>query len=86
MMKGFYEKLPEFKKAPLHIMSESYGGKMAAEFALLLNQEIVDGKIECELVSVGLIDSWMSPIDFVMAWSPFLLQMVIIIDKLQRFW
>lgn len=77
MLKGFYERLPEFKDTPLHIMSESYGGKMAAEFALMLHREIEAGTIECNLISTGLIDSWMSPIDFVMAWSPFLLQLVI---------
>lgn len=57
-------------------MSESYGGKMAAELALLLHRGIQAETIECNLVSVGLIDSWISPIDSVMAWSPYLEQMV----------
>lgn len=39
-MRGFYEKLPEFKTVPLAITSESYGGKMAAEFAYELYQVI----------------------------------------------
>ena len=34
-MRSFYKKLPEFKKVPVYITSESYGGKMAAEFALV---------------------------------------------------
>lgn len=38
MMRGFYNQLPEFKTVPLIITAESYGGKMAAEFALLLDE------------------------------------------------
>ena len=34
-MRGFYNKLPEFRNVPTYIMSESYGGKMAVEFALV---------------------------------------------------
>lgn len=34
-MKGFYKKLPEFEGVPTYITTESYGGKMGAEFALL---------------------------------------------------
>lgn len=33
VMRDFYKKLPEFRKVPVYITSESYGGKMAAEFA-----------------------------------------------------
>ena len=29
----FIEKVPEFAKIPIYIFSESYGGKMAVEFA-----------------------------------------------------
>lgn len=38
LMKGFYKKLPEFEKVPLHIFSESYGGKVAVEFAYVLHK------------------------------------------------
>jgi len=34
-MRGFYKELPEFKAVPTYITTESYGGKMGAEFALL---------------------------------------------------
>ena len=37
-MKSFLEIHKEFKHVPLYIFSESYGGKMAIEFALLLDQ------------------------------------------------
>lgn len=78
MIRQFYEHLPGFRSTPLHIFSESYGGKMAAEFAYLLNKEIIEGTIDCDLQSVSLIDSWMSPIDSVLSWAPYLLSMGIV--------
>lgn len=72
-MKQFYEQYPQFKTADLHIMTESYGGKMGAEFAYVLDKEIKLGNIECQLKSVGMIDSWISPIDSMISWAPFLL-------------
>ncbi|XP_055388030.1 retinoid-inducible serine carboxypeptidase-like [Condylostylus longicornis] len=74
LMKGFYKKHPEFKKVPLHIFCESYGGKMAPEFALELYEAIKRGEIESNLKSVALGDPWTSPMDSVWAWGPFLLQ------------
>ncbi|CAO1324803.1 unnamed protein product [Diamesa hyperborea] len=75
LMHGFYERLPQFKTVPLHIFCESYGGKMAAEFAYELYLAIMDGKIESNLLSVGLGDAWISPIDSTLSWAPYLLQM-----------
>jgi serine carboxypeptidase 1 len=39
--RGFLEAHPEFKTVPLYIFSESYGGKMAAEYALALDKVIL---------------------------------------------
>jgi serine carboxypeptidase 1 len=39
--KGFLEEHPEFRSVPLYIFSESYGGKMAAEYALALDKVIL---------------------------------------------
>ncbi|XP_062133659.1 retinoid-inducible serine carboxypeptidase [Drosophila sulfurigaster albostrigata] len=77
-MKGFYALHPEFKTVPLHIFCESYGGKMSPEFALELYYAIERKEIECNLKSVALGDPWTSPIDSVLAWAPFLLQMGIV--------
>lgn len=38
VLKGFYLKHPEFESVPLHIFSESYGGKVAVEFAYVLDK------------------------------------------------
>ncbi|KAH8302961.1 hypothetical protein KR044_012478, partial [Drosophila immigrans] len=77
-MKGFYNLHPEFKTVPLHIFCESYGGKMAPEFALELYYAIQRKEIESNLVSVALGDPWTSPIDSVLSWAPFLLQLGIV--------
>ena len=37
---------PEFKKAPIHIFSESYGGKMAIQWARDINAANKAGKLE----------------------------------------
>ncbi|XP_041449691.1 retinoid-inducible serine carboxypeptidase-like isoform X2 [Drosophila obscura] len=78
LMKGFYENHPEFKAVPSHIFCESYGGKMAPEFALELYYAIQRGEIDSNLVSVGLGDLWTSSIDSVLSWASFLLQLGIV--------
>jgi serine carboxypeptidase 1 len=45
---------------------------MAAQFALRLQKQITKGKIKCNLKGVSLGDSWISPIDSVLTWAPFL--------------
>ncbi|EDW73379.1 uncharacterized protein Dwil_GK16682 [Drosophila willistoni] len=72
LMKGFYANHPEFETVPLHIFCESYGGKMAPEFALELYYAAQRGEIVSNLTSVALGDPWTSPIDSVLAWAPFL--------------
>jgi serine carboxypeptidase 1 len=74
VLHGFFEKRPEFKKVPLHIFSQSYGGKMASEFAYELYNDIKDGKIECNLTSVALGNSWIDPVRSTLSWAPFLEQ------------
>ena len=38
LLQGFYEAVPKLKKTPLYIFCESYGGKMTAEIALVVDQ------------------------------------------------
>jgi serine carboxypeptidase 1 len=73
LLQGFYEAVPALKSTPLYIFCESYGGKMTAEIALVLDQAIKDGTLDVDLRGVGLGDSWISPIDSVMTWGPYLL-------------
>lgn len=76
LLRGFYDRLPEFKTVPLHIFGESYGGKMAIEFARELYFEIQKGDIDANLVTVAMGDAWISPIDSTLSWAPYLLQLV----------
>ncbi|XP_060832676.1 retinoid-inducible serine carboxypeptidase-like [Bombus pascuorum] len=72
-IKGFLKQLPEFADVPTYITTESYGGKMGAEFALLWYKTQQQEKIKSNLKGVALGDAWISPIDSVMTWAPFLL-------------
>ncbi|KAL6263526.1 hypothetical protein P5V15_006315 [Pogonomyrmex californicus] len=72
-MRGFYKELPEFEDVPTYITTESYGGKMGAEFALVWDQAQKSGSIKSNLKGVALGDAWISPIDSVITWAPFLL-------------
>ncbi|CAK9829031.1 Retinoid-inducible serine carboxypeptidase [Anthophora retusa] len=72
-IKDFLKKVPEFSKVPTYITTESYGGKMGAEFALVWYKAQQQGAIKSNLKGVALGDAWISPIDSVMTWAPFLL-------------
>lgn len=80
LLRGFYEKHPEFKAVPLHIFGESYGGKMAIEFGHELNLQILNGSIESNLATVAMGDAWISPIESTLSWAPYLLQLGFIDD------
>ncbi|GJQ74020.1 hypothetical protein Trydic_g18944 [Trypoxylus dichotomus] len=73
MLRGFYKANPEFVASPFYILSESYGGKMTAEIALVLDQAIKAGTIESNFIGVGLGDSWVDPVTIVLEWAPYLL-------------
>lgn len=45
---------------------------MSAEFALMLHEEITQGSIESNLKSIASIDGWLSPMDSMWSWAPFL--------------
>ncbi|CAG9858687.1 unnamed protein product [Phyllotreta striolata] len=68
----FLEKIPDFKKVPTYIFCESYGGKMTAEIALVIDQARKSGKIETNLKGVALGDSWISPVDSILGYAPYL--------------
>lgn len=75
LTKEFYRLNPEFMTTPLHIYAESYGGKMAPEFAWVLNKAIKNGELDIQLESIGIVAPWVSPIDSVLSWGEFLLNM-----------
>uniref|UniRef100_A0A0P4WJ86 Carboxypeptidase n=1 Tax=Scylla olivacea TaxID=85551 RepID=A0A0P4WJ86_SCYOL len=71
-MAGFFKKVPEFESVPLYIFTESYGGKMGARFAQALSKAVQQKKVRCQLAGLVMGDSWISPVDAVMSWGPYL--------------
>ncbi|XP_050735127.1 retinoid-inducible serine carboxypeptidase-like [Eriocheir sinensis] len=71
-MGAFFKKVPEFEKVPLYIFTESYGGKMGARFAQALSKAVLQKKVRCQLAGLVMGDSWISPVDAVKAWGPYL--------------
>jgi serine carboxypeptidase 1 len=63
---------PWAQTVPLFIFCESYGGKMTVQFATALLAAVAAGETKANLRGVALGDSWISPIDYVDTWGPFL--------------
>ncbi|RCN25898.1 serine carboxypeptidase [Ancylostoma caninum] len=63
---------PEYRTRPFFIFCESYGGKMSAEFARVITQEISAGNLRLDFRGVALGDSWISAMDYVNSWGEFL--------------
>ncbi|XP_031174041.1 retinoid-inducible serine carboxypeptidase [Sander lucioperca] len=72
LLQHFFKKMSEFQSNPFYIFSESYGGKMAAAISLELTKAIAQGTVKCNFAGVALGDSWISPLDSVMTWGPYL--------------
>lgn len=78
MLKKVMNRKPNMQKIPFYIFAESYGGKMAAAFSLLLLEAIQRGEINCQFEGIGMGDSWIDPVASVKSWGPFLLLMSLI--------
>ncbi|KAF6719830.1 Retinoid-inducible serine carboxypeptidase [Oryzias melastigma] len=72
LLQHFFTERPEFQSIPFYIFSESYGGKMAAAISLELTKAVAQGSVKCSFAGVALGDSWISPLDSVMTWGPYL--------------
>ncbi|XP_062140013.1 retinoid-inducible serine carboxypeptidase-like isoform X1 [Drosophila sulfurigaster albostrigata] len=78
LMSDFLRSHPEFQSVPLHIFSESYGGKMAPEFALELYRAQQRGEVQCQLKSVVVGNPFISPVDTILSYAPYMLQLGIV--------
>ncbi|KAJ0058334.1 hypothetical protein NL108_013280 [Boleophthalmus pectinirostris] len=72
LLRNFFNSHSEFQTIPFYIFSESYGGKMASAISMELTKAIARGSIKCTFAGVALGDSWISPLDSVMTWGPYL--------------
>ncbi|CAD6196523.1 unnamed protein product [Caenorhabditis auriculariae] len=62
----------EYRTRPFYIFCESYGGKMSAEFARVITNAIKEGSLQLNFRAVALGDSWISAMDYVNTWGPYL--------------
>uniref|UniRef100_A0A8C5R8R4 Carboxypeptidase n=1 Tax=Leptobrachium leishanense TaxID=445787 RepID=A0A8C5R8R4_9ANUR len=81
LLKTFFSSKTDFQTTPFYIFSESYGGKMAAVISLALHEAIQAGTIKCNFKGVALGDSWISPIDSVLSWGPYLYSMSLLDEQ-----
>ncbi|XP_029456561.1 retinoid-inducible serine carboxypeptidase isoform X2 [Rhinatrema bivittatum] len=81
LLKEFFKSKPEFQNIPFYIFSESYGGKMAAAISLEIHKAVQAGSIKCNFAGVALGDSWISPIDSVLTWGPYLYSTSLLDDE-----
>ncbi|XP_043925643.1 retinoid-inducible serine carboxypeptidase [Protopterus annectens] len=81
LLKEFFQSKVDFQAVPFYIFSESYGGKMAAAISLALNEAIQKGIVKCKFSGVALGDSWISPLDSVISWGPYLYSTSLLDDE-----
>lgn len=68
----FLDQYPQFRVVDLHIFGESYGGKVVVNLAMAIHVEVLVGKMNCNLVSIGLGSPWISPVDTAKSYPEFL--------------
>ena len=62
----------EQSTSSLYVFSESYGGKMAVSLATQLARAVKMGQLRVKLKGLALGDPWISPLDSVASWPPYL--------------
>jgi len=72
LLQGFLSKYPIFETMPFWIFSESYGGKMTANFGVSLHNAIQNGQVNINFVGVALGDSWVAPVNCMYSYAPYL--------------
>ena len=81
LFKAFLETYTVFQNIPFYIFCESYGGKYTSSFGVALLKAIQAGSIKCNFRGVALGDSWISPVDSVLSWGPYLYALSQLDDK-----
>ncbi|KAK3147041.1 hypothetical protein QOZ80_3BG0277300 [Eleusine coracana subsp. coracana] len=73
LIKALVKEVPTLQTSPLFLVAESYGGKYAATIGASVARAIRAGELKITLGGVALGDSWISPEDFTLAYTPLLL-------------
>ncbi|TVU08736.1 hypothetical protein EJB05_42148 [Eragrostis curvula] len=72
LIKALVKEIPTLQSSPLHIVGESYGGKLAAMIGVSVARSIRAGTLNLTLGGVVLGDGWVSPIDLALSYPLFL--------------
>ncbi|KAL6878232.1 hypothetical protein ACP4OV_012402 [Aristida adscensionis] len=73
LIKALVTEVPTLQSSPLFLVAESYGGKYAATIGAAVARAIRAGELKITLGGVALGDSWISPEDFTLSYTPLLL-------------
>lgn len=78
---AFMQALPTTASAPFYCMTESYGGKMVVDFSVAFLAAIDAGTVKANLKGIVIGDAWISGVDSVDSWGPFLRAVDIVDDN-----
>ncbi|RLN42387.1 serine carboxypeptidase-like 51 [Panicum miliaceum] len=73
LLKALVREVPALQGSPLFLVAESYGGKYAATLGVSVARAVRAGELNITLAGVALGDSWISPEDFTLFYTPLLL-------------
>ncbi|PUZ40804.1 hypothetical protein GQ55_9G452600 [Panicum hallii var. hallii] len=73
LLKALVKEVPALQSSPLFLVAESYGGKYAATLGASIARAVRAGELNITLGGVALGDSWISPEDFTLSYTPLLL-------------
>ncbi|CAL4923010.1 unnamed protein product [Urochloa decumbens] len=73
LLKALVKEVPTLQSSPLFLVAESYGGKYAATLGVSVARAARAGELNVTLAGVAVGDSWISPEDFTLAYTPLLL-------------
>ncbi|CAD6343394.1 unnamed protein product [Miscanthus lutarioriparius] len=73
LLKALVKEVPTLQSSPLFLVAESYGGKYAATLGASVARAARAGELNITLGGVALGDSWISPEDFTLSYTPLLL-------------
>ncbi|CAL4939775.1 unnamed protein product [Urochloa decumbens] len=73
LLKALVKEVPTLQSSPLFLVAESYGGKYAATLGASVARAVRAGELNVTLAGVALGDSWISPEDFTLSYTPVLL-------------
>ncbi|XP_034941491.1 retinoid-inducible serine carboxypeptidase-like, partial [Chelonus insularis] len=74
-IKKIWKRFKEFETIPTYIIGESYGGRVVVKLAQMWYQKQNSGWIKSNLKGIALGNAWISPMDSIRSWAPYLLEM-----------